>query len=62
MGSREKRGSTCLFLRRLHFDELPSGGIPNVRGRVISKLSEQTKTSLGDAKVAGERAYGVAPR
>lgn len=50
-------GIYLVFLRRLHFDELPSGGLINVRGKVIGKLRDATKTALGDAKTASEQAY-----
>jgi hypothetical protein len=45
------------MLRRLHFDNLPSGGLLNIRGRVIGKLTDVTKTLLGDAKTQSEREY-----
>jgi hypothetical protein len=51
---------TALYLvrfRRLHFDDLPSGGLLNVRGKAISKLRERTTTGLRDARAAAERAY-----
>ena len=56
-----QQGLYLVFLRRLHFDDLPSGGLMNVRGRVIGKLRDQTRQSLGDAKTVSERAYASAP-
>ena len=47
-------GSMLIVIRRLHFDNLPSGGLLNIRGRVVGKLKDaladelQTRaTSLG---------------
>jgi hypothetical protein len=54
-------GSYVLFLRRLHFDELPSGGLINIRGKVIGKLRDATKAALSDAKTASEQAYAGTP-
>jgi len=54
-------GVYLVILRRLHFDELPSGGLINVRGKVIGKLRDAMRTSLGDAKTVTERAYASAP-
>jgi len=53
-------GLYLIFLHRLHFDELPSGGLVNVRGKVIGKLRDATRTVLTDAKTAAERAYAAA--
>jgi hypothetical protein len=50
-------GIYLVLLRRLHFDNLPSGGVMNVRGRVIGKLRERTAAFLRDAKTQSERAY-----
>jgi hypothetical protein len=50
-----------VLLRRLHFDDLPSGGLMNVRGKVIGKLRDQTETSLRDSKSRNEQAYGNSP-
>lgn len=54
-------GIYLVLLRHWHFDELPSGGLLNVRGRVIGKLRDQTTASLRDAKASSERAYAHAP-
>jgi len=50
-------GIYLVVLHRLHFDNLPSGGPLNVRGRVIGKLRERTAAFLRDAKTQSERAY-----
>ena len=50
-------GIYLVLLRRLHFDNLPSGGVMNVRGRVTGKVRERTATFLRDAKTQSERAY-----
>jgi len=50
-------GIYLVLLRRLHFDNLPSGGVMNVRGRVTGKLRERTAAFLRDAKTQSERAY-----
>jgi len=57
----EGKGIYLVLLRRLHFDNLPSGGPMNVRGRVIGQLRERTTTFLRDAKTRSERAYASAP-
>lgn len=50
-------GVYLVYLRRLHFDELPSGGLIDVRGKVIGKLRDRTRAALGDAKLDSEQAY-----
>jgi len=60
-GAPGQPGVYLVILRRLHFDELPSGGLINVRGKVIGKLRGAMRTSLGDAKTVSERAYANAP-
>ena len=50
-------GIYLLLLSRLHFDNLPSGGLINIRGRVIGKLKDRTAASLRAAKAESERAY-----
>jgi len=54
-------GMYLVFLRRLHFDELPSGGLLDIRGKVIGKLRDQTRVALDEAKTVSERAYANAP-
>ena len=53
-------GVYLVFLRRLHFDELPSGGLLDIRGKVIGKLRDQTSSALQEAKTTSERAYASA--
>ncbi len=49
-----------VLLRRLHFDDLPSGGVMHVRERVTSKLRDQTGSVLLDAKTRAEQAFASA--
>ena len=39
-------GSYLVVLRRYRFDNLPSGGLLNIRGRVIGSLQEQLRSDL----------------
>ena len=57
----DSAGVALLVLRRMHFDELPSGGIINVRGRVIGKTRDRTETFLRDTKRRTEAAYAARP-
>ena len=57
----EVAGIYLVLLRRWHFDELPSGGVLNVRGKVTGKLRDQTTAFLRDTKARSERAYSRAP-
>lgn len=50
-------GTYVLLLRRVRFDELPSGGLFNVRGRVIRKLRDGTRDELARTKQMMETAY-----
>jgi len=50
-----------VLLRRVHFDDLPSGGVLHVRERVTSKLRDQTGSVLLDDKTRTEQAYADAP-
>ena len=54
-------GIYVVLLRRLHFDELPSAGPINIRGKVRGKLRDQTTTLLRDMKAESERAYASPP-
>ncbi|HKE88763.1 MAG TPA: hypothetical protein VKB45_00415 [Gemmatimonadales bacterium] len=54
-------GVYLAYLRRLHFDKLPSGGLMDVRGKVIGKVRAATRTDLLNAKTTNERAYAAAP-
>ena len=53
-------GAYLVVLHRLHFDELPSGGLLDIRGKVIGKLRDQTTTWLRDTKTRTEQAYTAA--
>ena len=48
-------GVYWIVVQRLRFDHLPSGGLLNIRGRVMNKLQEQLKADLGARKDAFER-------
>ena len=50
-------GIYLVLLRRLHFDDLPSGGPINLRARVIRELGNRTMTFLRDARARSEQAY-----
>ncbi|HKW41083.1 MAG TPA: hypothetical protein VJN39_07535 [Gemmatimonadales bacterium] len=54
-------GIFLVLLHRLHFDDLPSGGLMNVRGKVIGKVRDETMTFLRDVKRRSEQAYASAP-
>jgi hypothetical protein len=56
-GDQAVAGIYVVLLRRLHFDDLPSGGLINVRGKVIGKLREGTAAVLRDAKARSEEVY-----
>jgi hypothetical protein len=49
-----------VVLSRLHFDNLPSGGLINIRHKVTDKLKERTGTLLRVAKASSEQAYARA--
>jgi hypothetical protein len=54
-----------VVLSRLHFDNLPSGGLINIRHKVSGKLKDRIAASLGVAKASSEQAYaraGHSPR
>lgn len=51
-------GVYLLLLRRFRFDALPSGGLLNLRGRVIGKLRDQARADLEREKATAERAMG----
>lgn len=46
-----------VILRRLHFNDLPSGGIVNIRGKVTGKLRQRTEAFLRDTKTRSEAGY-----
>ncbi|MGH7333782.1 MAG: hypothetical protein ACREKS_13780, partial [Candidatus Rokuibacteriota bacterium] len=51
-------GSYLLVLRRYRFDNLPSGGLLNIRGRAIGALRDQLLTDLRRQKTTAERGLG----
>lgn len=53
----DSAGIYLILLRRLHFDDLPSEGIINVKGKVIGKTRDRTLDFLRDAKKSSEQAY-----
>lgn len=50
-------GVYLVALRRFRFDELPSGGPLNIRGRVSGKLRDQMRSDLERQKTVTERAF-----
>ena len=50
------QGLYLLVLRRFRFDNLPSGGILNIRGKVIGSLRDQMLADLSREKLTAERA------
>ena len=54
-------GVYVVVLHRMHFDELPSGGLLNIRGKVIGKLRDQTTAWLNATKTRTEQVYAAAP-
>jgi hypothetical protein len=46
-----------VVLSRLHFDNLPSGGLINIRHRVSGQLKDRIAASLRVAKASSEQAY-----
>jgi hypothetical protein len=46
-----------IVLSRIHFDNLPSGGLINLRRKVSGKLKDQIAASLKRAKGSSEEAY-----
>ena len=57
-GSDGRPGSYVLALRRYRFDNLPSGGLLNIRGRAIGALRDQMLADLRRQKATAERASG----
>jgi hypothetical protein len=52
-------GLDLVFLRRWHFDDLPSGGLLNLRGKAKGKLRDGTEAILRGTKVSTEQAYAA---
>jgi hypothetical protein len=53
----EPGGIFLVLFRRLHFDNLPSGGLLNLRSKVMGELLQRTTALLRDTKARSERAY-----
>ena len=53
-----KPGIYLVRLTRFRFDDLPSGGLINIRGKVVGKLRDQLRADLRNQKTASERALG----
>jgi hypothetical protein len=49
--------SYLVVLRRQKFDDLPSGGLFNIRGKAVKRLRESLRTTLASTRVAVARAY-----
>ena len=49
------QGSYLLVLRRYRFDNLPKGGILNIRGKVIGSLRDQMLADLQREKTTAKR-------
>jgi hypothetical protein len=47
-------GAYLIVLRRFRFDNLPSGGLLNIRGKVVGSLREQMLADLSRERTAGE--------
>ena len=53
-------GSGAMYivvLRRSKFDDLPSGGLFNIRGRAVRKLRDALRTTLSNTREELEKAY-----
>lgn len=53
-----KPGIYLVRLTRFRFDDLPSGGLVNIRGKVVGKLRDQLRADLEHQKSASEKALG----
>ena len=52
-------GKGCrVLLRRFRFDDLPSAGIMNIRGKLVGRLRDQMRVDLERQKVASEQSLG----
>ena len=60
-GGGGKPGIYLVLLRRFRFDDLPSGGIMNIRGKVVGKLRDQMRVDLERQKAGSEKALGSTP-
>lgn len=50
-------GSYLVALHRLHFDNLPSGGLIDIRAKVVDELRNRTREFLRQIRQSSERAY-----
>ena len=55
-------GAYVMVLKRMRFDNLPSGGLLNIRGKVIGKMHEALRAELGQRRATLEREYGAMAR
>ncbi len=51
------RGMYIVVLRRSKFDDLPSGGLFNIRGRAVRKLRDALRTTLANTREELRNAY-----
>ena len=57
----EAPGIYLVRLRRFQFDNLPSGPVVSLRGKVVGRLRDQTRDDLARLKLTSERALGSQP-
>jgi hypothetical protein len=50
-------GMYLVIVRRLKFDDLPSGGLFNIRGRAVRKLRDGLRAALESTKASMEKSY-----
>jgi hypothetical protein len=53
-----RAGTYLVVVRRFRFDDLPSGGLINIRGKVVGKLRDMMRADLEREKAVSERALG----
>ncbi len=58
----ESRSVTVVAVRRYRFDHLPSGGLLNIKGRVVSSLRDNVVADLGRLKRESEAAFAARSR
>jgi hypothetical protein len=56
----DRQGMYLILLRQYRFDDLPSGGLLNIRGRVMDRLRDRAEADLKRAKQESERAFRAA--
>jgi hypothetical protein len=57
--SGETAASYLIVLRRQKFDDLPSGGLFNIRGKAVKKLREAMRTTLASTRTEMALAYAA---